>query len=278
MLAGYLLALREGVEAAFVIGLLLTGLRRLCRGDCAAAVWIGVAAGLVVSVTVALLLRAVGWNLEGTAEAIFEGAMGLLAAALLGVMILWMHRTAGRVGAAWEAEIKDAVGSGRGAVFAVAFITVTREGVELALFLAAASLESHAVPTLAGAAAGLGTAAVAGWALFATAVRFSLRRFFQVTNVLLLLFAAGLVAKGVGEFGEAGWIPPMVDPLWNTSRWLPETSASGAVLKTLLGYNSTPSFMQVLSYAGFLAIVGWLLSRTSAEPARGVPAASQRQR
>lgn len=278
MLAGYLLALREGVEAAFVIGLLLTGLRRFCRRDCAAAVWIGAAAGLAVSVAVALLLRVVGWNLEGTAEAIFEGAMGLLAAALLGVMIVWMHRTAGRVGATWEAEIKDAVGSGRGAVFAVAFITATREGVELAIFLAAASLESHAVPTLVGAAAGLGTAAVAGWALFATAVRFSLRRFFQVTNGLLLLFAAGLVGKGVGELGEAGWIPPMVDPLWNTSQWLPETSAPGAVLKTLLGYSSTPSFMQVVSYAAFLTIVGLLLRRTTSSHVRGMPPASPAQR
>lgn len=277
MPTGFLLALREGIEAALVVGLLLSVLRRLCRPDCTAAVWAGAAAGLAMSVVVALLLRAMGWNLEGTAEEIFEGAMSLLAAALLGAMIVWMHWRAGRMGAALEAEVRDAVGSGRGAVFAVAFITVAREGIELAIFLAAASLETHAVPTLAGAVAGLGTAAVAGWALFATAVRFNLRRFFRVTNVLLLMFAAGLVAKGVGELGEAGWIPPMVDPLWNTSRWLPETSAPGAMLKTLLGYNDTPSFSQVLSYAAFLAIVGLILRRTPTEPAQEMPAASDRK-
>jgi high-affinity iron transporter len=277
MLAGFLLALREGIEATLVIGLLVSVLRRLCRPDCNVAVWTGAAAGLAASVIVALLLRALGWNLEGAAEAIFEGAMSLLAATLLVVMIFWMQGRPGRMGPAGEVEIRDAVSSGRGAVFAVAFISVAREGIELAIFLAATSLESHAVPTLVGAAAGLGTAALAGWVLFATAVRFSLRRFFQVTNILLLLFAAGLVAKGVGEWGEAGWISPLIDPLWNTSRWLPETSVLGAMLKTLLGYNSTPSFTQALSYAAFLAIIGWLLRRTSTEPARRIPATSQRQ-
>jgi high-affinity iron transporter len=203
--------------------------------------------------------------------------MSLLTAALLGVMIFWMHRTAGRMGLALEAEIRDAAGSGRGAVFAIAFITVAREGIELAIFLTAASFESGAVHTLVGAGAGLSAAGVAGWALFATAVRFSLRRFFQVTNALLLLFAAGLVAKGVGEFAEAGWISPMVDPLWNTSRWLPDTSASGAILKALFGYNDTPSSSQVLSYAAFLTVVGLILRRTPPGPEQEMRAASERK-
>jgi high-affinity iron transporter len=261
MISSFLLALREGIEAALVVGLLLSVLRRIRRQDGVAAVWFGVIAGVVASAGAALLLRAIGWNLEGRAEAIFEGATSWIAAGLLTGVIFWLRKQSGGMQAALKTEIQNAAGFGGGAVFVVAFVAVAREGVELAIFLTAASLGSDAVPTLVGACLGLGVAALAGCLLFATSLRFDLRRFFQISNALLLLLAAGLVAKGVGEFSEAGWLAPIIDPLWNTSAWLPETSGWGAMLKSLFGYNSTPSFAQAFAYAAFLLCVGLSLVR-----------------
>lgn len=262
MPASFLLALREGVEAALIVGLVLSALRRLGRRDAVAAVWAGVAGGVAASAVVAWALHALGWSLAGRAEALFEGAINLTAAALLTTMIFWLQRTARRLRAVVEADVRDALVSGRGAVCAVAFVAVAREGVELAIFLGAASFGADASRTLIGASAGLGVAAVAGWALFATTARVGLRRFFQLSNALLLLFAAGLAAKGIGELSEAGWVPPLIDPLWNSAGWLPETALPGAMLKALLGYTSTPSLAQVIVYLVCLAGLAVSLNRT----------------
>jgi high-affinity iron transporter len=143
-------------------------------------------------------------------------------------------------------------------------VAVVREGLELALFLNAVVLHSAASTVLAGAMLGLLVAAACGWVLFATTLRFSVRRFFQVSGALLLLLAAGFVSHAVGEFIEVGWIPPLIEPIWNTTGWLPETSTGGAILKTLFGYESTPSLAEVAAYVLFLLAVGWALRRSRA--------------
>jgi high-affinity iron transporter len=266
MLAPFLLALREGIEAALIVGLLLSVLDRIRRPDCAPTVWGGVTAGVAASVIAALILRLVGWRLEGRAESIFEGAASWAAAGLLTAMIFWLRRQVGVMQAALEQDIRNAVACGKGAVFTVAFVAVTREGVELAIFLGAATSTSSPMLTLLGALAGLSTAALAGWTLFATSLRFDLRAFFRVSNILLLLLAAGLVAKGVGEFSEAGWVAPGTAPLWNTRAYLSEGSIGGAALKSLFGYTSTPSLAQAVAYVAFLSGVVFWLRR---QPVRG---------
>jgi high-affinity iron transporter len=109
--------------------------------------------------------------------------------------------------------------------------------------------------TLIGALLGLGVAVIVGWILFSTTNRLSLSGFFNVTNILLIFFAAGMVAYGVHELNEAGWIPTIIYPVWDINHILSDKSELGLVLKALFGYNGNPSLTEVIAYLVFLAFL-----------------------
>lgn len=256
MFSSFLLALREGTEAALVIGIVLGALRKIGRADCVQVVWAAVLSAVVTSVLAAIVLHAVGWSLAGPAEPIFEGGTLLVAAGLLTWMIFWMARQSRELKTGLEAGVRQAVGTpGRRGVFALAFVAVAREGVELAIFLTASAFEAGTAQTIGGSLFGLATAAVFGWLLFACASRLDLTLFFRATSALLLFFAAGLVAKGVHEFNEIGWIPAVVDPVWNTASILGEQSLLGGALKTLFGYSSHPTLTALAAYLAYFVVI-----------------------
>ena len=263
MLPSYLLSLREGIEAALIVGIVLGALRQMRRTDLSSAVWMGVLSASVLSVMAGVLLTTFGLSFEGRSEQLFEGIAMLLAAGVLTWMIFWMNRQARNIKGELESGVhKAAFEGGKRGLFALAFLAVLREGIELALFLVASVFASDVQQTLIGAFLGLGTAILLGWSLFATTVRLDLRRFFQVTGFLLILFAAGLVAHGVHEFNEAGVIPTVIDHVWDINPILDENSTLGSMLKALFGYNGNPSLTEVLSYFAYFAaiIVGLRLS------------------
>ena len=163
-----------------------------------------------------------------------------------------------------ERERRRFTETGKRGLFLLAFFAVVREGIELALFLTAAVFASSELQTIVGALLGLFTAILLGWSMFATAVRLDLRRFFQVTGVLLILFAAGLVASGIHEFNEVGWIPEIIGHVWDLTPVLSETSLAGQILKTLFGYNASPSLSSVISYAIYFVAV-WLGLRAASK-------------
>lgn len=262
MFASLLLSLREGLEAALVIGIVLGVLAKLNRTDLNQTVWRGAFAAAALSLGAAAGLNLLGMEFEGQGEQIFEGLVMFLAAGVLTWMIFWMQRTAGNLKREIEAKTRSAVrGQGGAALFALAFLAVFREGIELALFLLAVRQTSNPLQVLAGAALGLAGAAALGWMLFRSTRRLNLRSFFRVTNVLLIVFAAGLVAYGVHEFNEAGIIPAIVDPLWDINPILSDKSQVGLVLKALLGYNGNPSLTEVLAYLGYVGVVAALVFR-----------------
>jgi len=270
MLPSYLLSLREGLEAALIIGIALGALRQIRRPDLAPAVWLGTLSAAVVSTLAAILLTQLGLSLQGSAEQVFEGIAMLLAAGILTWMIFWMNSEGQHLRAQLENGVSRAVSSAdRRALYWLAFVAVVREGIELALFLTAsffvgnnADVDSNTIQILAGATLGLGTAALLGWTLFATTVRLDLRRFFQVTGFLLVLFSAGLVAHGVHEFNELSWIPAVIDPLWDVNAFIDETSLPGQLLRTLFGYNGNPSLTEVAAYFFYLLLIGLGLIRS----------------
>lgn len=274
MLPAFLLSLREGLEAALIIGIVLSALRKINRSDLKPAVWAGIFSAILISLAAGWLLTALGLSLEGKAEEIFEGFTMLLAAGILTWMIFWMHRQGRRLRAELENGVRQAAAStaSRRALFSLAFLAVVREGIELALFLSAASFAVQGGETLPGALLGLTAAVLLGWLLFAATLRLDLRRFFQVTGVLLLLFAAGLTAHGIHEFNEAGWIPPVIEHIWDINPWLDENSTAGSLLQTLFGYNGNPSLTEMLAYLAYvgLAVLG-LRRQNLAEP-RQAPA------
>jgi high-affinity iron transporter len=255
MLPSYLLSLREGLEAALILGIVLGALRQMRRRDLIPAIWIGAGSAALLSLLTAVLLTRLGLEMKDPGEAIFEGLTMLLAAGILTWMIFWMSQRARNLKVHLESGVQRASAGGKWSLFGLAFIAVLREGVELALFLTAAAFSSDARQTILGALLGLGTAVLLGWSLFTTTVRLDLQRFFQVTGFLLVLFAAGLVAHGVHEFNVVGWIPTIIGHVWNVNSILDENSTAGQILKSLLGYNSSPSLTEVLAYLGYFGAV-----------------------
>lgn len=256
MLSSYLLSLREGLEMALIIGIVLGAVSKINRPQLRPVVWIGVLSAVALSLAVAMILTILGTSLQGPAEPVYEGVTMFLAAGVLTWMIFWMSRQARHIKGQLESGVRKAVlQNGKWALFLLAFIAVLREGIELALFLTAAVFATDAAQTLIGSALGLGTSALLGWSLVATTMRLDLRRFFQVTGILLILFAAGLVAHGVHELNEVGWIPAVIEHVWDTNAILSDTSLLGEVLKTLLGYNGNPSLTEVLAYAAYFVAI-----------------------
>jgi len=268
MLPSYLLSLREGLEAALIIGIVLGALRKIRRTDLAPALWFGALTAVLVSILAAILLTFLGLSLEGTAEKIYEGTTMFLAAGILTWMIFWMGKQARNMKSELEDGVnKAAASTGRASIFWLAFLAVVREGIELALFLTAAffvgnneNIGINTIQTLAGVVLGLGTAILLGWSLLATAVRLDLRRFFQMTGFLLILFAAGLVAHGVHEFNEINWIPSIVEHIWDVNPFINENSVFGELLNTLFGYNGNPSLTEMIGYFVYILVVAVLFN------------------
>ena len=259
MIASFLLSLREGLEAALIIGIVLGALRKVNRPDLKASVWRGVVTAIGASILAALTLTSLGAELEGKSEEIFEGVAMLLAAGLLTWMIFWMHRQASSLKQNLEENVRLSLTAGQRGLFLLAFLAVAREGFELVLFLFAAGLASGSMPTLVGGLLGLVAAIVLGWMLFVSTRKLSLKAFFQVSNVLLILFAAGLLAHGVHEFNEAGLIPGIIEPVWDTSAFLSTDQPLGALLKALFGYNTRPSLSELIAYFGYFLVISFSL-------------------
>ncbi|HHS98236.1 MAG TPA: high-affinity iron transporter [Chloroflexi bacterium] len=257
MLASGLITLREGLEAALIVGIVLSVLRRLGHADQARVVWAGVATAVGASVAAGLAIHRLGVAFEGRGEEIFEGATMLLAAVVLTWMIFWMQRQGRQIQTGLEQDVRRATAAGgRGALFALAFIAVVREGIETVLFLTAAAFTATPLQTLLGGALGLAVAVGLGWLAFATGRRLNVRLFFRVTGFLLLLFAAGLVARGVHELQEAALLPTLIEHVWDLNPVLDEGGAIGNLLKALFGYNGNPSLLEVLAYGVYFLVVG----------------------
>jgi high-affinity iron transporter len=262
MIAALVLAFREGLEAALILGIVMGVLRRVGHRDQVNIAWLGAGLAALLSIGAGIGLYALGISFEGRAEEVFEGLAMLSAAGVLTWMIFWMDRQGRNIQDGLERDAhRAAAGGGRWAIFSLAFLAVLREGIELALFLTAATFTSTAAATLLGGLLGLGLAALAGWLIFATTARLDVRAFFRVTSILLIFFAAGLVTYGIHELNEAGLVPAVVEHMWDINPLLDENSGGGQILKALLGYNGNPSLTEVLAYVCYWVVVLLALRR-----------------
>ena len=206
MLSAFLVALREGVEAALVVGIILVYLSRTGRSHLARFVWYGVATAAALSLAVAVALDR--WRIS---EDGFEGLMLLMASAFVVTMIVWMNRVARHLKKEIEEKVEiyaERAGKAAGwGIFLFVFLMVLREGAELALILRAVELSSEGVQTWIGTIAGIGAAVAVGLFFFKGTLRVPLHRFFAVTSVILMLVAFQLALTGVHELSEARWLP-----------------------------------------------------------------------
>jgi high-affinity iron transporter len=265
MLPSLLIVFRETLEAALVIGLVLGYLARTGQQRLRSAVWLATAAGITASVLGAFLFQRLAGGFEGRAEELFEGVTMLLGAGLLTTLLVWIAgRTdeARRLEQRLEARLTAWKGSRYPGLFLLVFFSILREGVETVLFLAAARFNTSD-GSLLGALIGLLAASLFGFALFRGTLRISLRAFFTITNALLLLFAAGLVGRGIHELQEAGLIPEIVEHLYDLSPLLPESGIAGGLAKGLFGYHADPSLLETLGYGLYLAVNAALWARAT---------------
>jgi len=274
-LGAALVTTREGLEASLIVGIVLAYLAKTDNRQHCRTIWAGTAAAVLVSaVSGAALFFTVG-ELEGRAEKIFEGVAMLSAVAVLTWMIFWMRKQAMGIKRELEARLPGAIAAGSAVGLAsVVFFAVVREGWETALFLFAISESSTPLSTGVGAVLGLVVSISLGVALYMGSRKLNLRQFFTATGILLIVFAAGLLAHGIHEFQEAGLLPLTVEHVWDTNGIVSEDSNLGLFLKALFGYNGNPSLLEVVAWLSFLGValgfflrplVGW---RRQPAPAR----------
>ena len=241
MLSALLIALREGVEASLVVGIILVYLSRTGRQHLSRFVWYGVAAAAALSLGVAVALER--WRIS---EDGFEGLMLLIAAVFVVTMIVWMNRVARHLKKEIEAKVEayaEKAGSAAGwGIFLFVFLMVLREGAELALILRAVELSSEGLQTWIGTIAGIAGAVAVGLLFFKGTLRVPLHRFFAATSVILMLVAFQLALTGLHELGEA--------------RWLPSSKAEMAILGPIVR-NELFFFVFIFGAAALLILREW---------------------
>ena len=284
LLTGLLTGLREGVEAALIVSIVLAYLARTGNTRHFSRIWLGTALAIGVSIAVGVTLFLTIGGFEGAAEQIFEGVAMTIAAAAVTWMLFWMRRTSANIKGELHAAVDRSLTEG--SLFGLtllAFTAVIREGIETALFLLgqATAAGTSSSSTLVGALIGLAVAVVIGYALYRGARVINLRTFFSWTGVALIFIAAGLLSHAVHEFVEAGLITVGTSQAFDISNILPHDPEAGAmgvvgsILRAIFGYSSTPEWITLLTWAAYVAIVLTMYVRPL-RPSRSTTAPEQR--
>lgn len=263
MFSSFIITFREMFEVSLIVGIILSYLARTKQTQYNNVVYFGVIAGITASIIGALLFNILAGGFEGRAEQIFEGITMLTGAILLTTMIFWMMKQK-HVAIHLEQKIAQKINELRKyGLFLLAFMAVLREGIETVIFLEAASFVSEE-NNLFGALGGIIAAIFLGYLIFVGSKKINIKRFFDATSILLILFAAGLVSHGMHEFEEANLISSIKENVWDINPEinqdgsypaLHERGIVGSIFKGLFGYNGNPSLTEVLSYIIYLVII-----------------------
>jgi high-affinity iron transporter len=257
MLATLVIFLREGVEASMIIAILLAYLNRIGRREHFRDVFIGVGAALILATAGGAVAYATIRSYDGSrVQTIFETITYLVAATVLTYMTFWMRNHARSLSKELRARAEAALdGRARWGLGLLAFQAVGREGLETVVFTLAIVLSTSPASALTGAVIGLAGSLVIAFVIYRLGHRLNLSRFFTVIGVLLMVFAAGLLADSVQNMQELGWLPVLNTPMWHSASLLSEDSSFGDVLHSFFGYSDAPTPLQLLVYVGYLAIV-----------------------
>jgi len=278
---GLLTGLREGVEAALIVAIILSYLARTGRGGQAGRVWLGTALAAALSLVFGIVIFTTVGSFQEPWEQIFEGTTLLIAAGVVTWMLFWMSRQAGSVkGELQEAVDKAMASGGTWALAVLAFTAVIREGLETSIFMVGlvTSDRSEATWILFGALAGLLIAVAIGYGFYRGSRRVNLQTFFRWTGIALVFIAAGLLSHGIGEFVEIGALGsgPLTRPAFDLSGVLSDAQGIGAFLRAILGYAASPAVVTVIVHVTYLVVVLALYLRpvrrtpsTTPAPARG---------
>ena len=257
MLATLVIFLREGVEASMIVAILLAYLNRIGRRDRFRDIFLGVGAALILAAVGGVVAYETIRSYDGSrVQTIFETCTYLVAAAVLTYMTFWMRNHARNLSKELRSRADAAIdGRARWGLGLLAFQAVGREGLETVVFTLAIVFSTSAAGALTGAVIGLAGSLVIAFVIYRLGHQLKLSRFFTVIGVLLMIFAAGLVADAVQNMQELGWLPVLSSPMWHSARFLSQDSAFGDVMHSFFGYSDAPTPLQLLMYVGYLAIV-----------------------
>lgn len=256
MLSTFIIALREGLEAALIVGILMAYLIKTNRTHLRNPLWIGVFLALLLSLGLGAILSFTSHELGPHGEEIFAGTLALVAVALVTWMVFWMKRTARNMRHDLESKVDQAVHIGSFAIAVTAFVAVAREGLETALFIYTnfSTVKTSLAPSI-GLVLGLTSAVGLGFLIYRRAITFNLGKFFKITGIALIIVAAGVLANGVGDLQSAGWLPGGTAQAWNIDSWMSPDSFMASLLGGSIGFSTTMSWLQVGAWALYLSSV-----------------------
>ncbi|MGI8523395.1 MAG: iron uptake transporter permease EfeU [Nocardioides sp.] len=284
MLGNYLIGLREGLEAALVVTILIAYLVKSERRHLLARIWAGVTLAVAVSLAFGALLTFGPRGLTFEAQEAIGGALSILAVVFVTWMIFWMARAARGMGGELRGQIDRAADQSRSALALVAALAVGREGLETALFLWAATQTATGatggsdIPSwqpITGAALGLATAVLLGYLLYRGAVSINLTRFFTYTGAFLIVVAAGVLGYGIHDLQEAGILPGLNSLAFDVSGTVDSGSWYGALLKGIFNFTPVTTWLQASAWIAYLVITMTVFVRGNRRRARpAAPVAS----
>ena len=270
MLANLFIALREGLEASLVVGILIAYVVRMNRRDAIRPIWAGVGLAVALSLVIGIALA----QISGLPDAVFEliaGSLSLIACALVTWMVFWMAKTARSMRGSLEAGIEKTLAGGALGLMVIAFVSVGREGVETALFLwAAAQAAGQSALPLLGAVVGLAIAAALGFAIYRGMVRLNLKSFFTWSGSFLIILAGGVLAYGIHELQEVGLLPGGESVAFDVSVAVPSDSWYGSLLRGTIGFRPEMTWLEVGIWAVYVAVTLTLFLRMSTRSLPGV--------
>ena len=256
MLSTFIIALREGLEAALIVGILVAYVVRTDRRHLLKPLWTGVSVALIASLALGGLLAFTSAELSDRGEELFAGVTSFAAVGLVTWMVFWMKRTARNLRNELHGKIDGALMGGPISLALVAFFAVAREGLETALFVYS-NFKTVGVASTAtvGLILGLGLAVFLGYAIYNRSVKLDLSKFFTITGVALIIIAAGVLSYGIHEFQELGYLPGVDSFLWDVTPWIAKESLLSALLGGLVGFDTTTSFVQFIGWSIYLLAV-----------------------
>ncbi|TFB50354.1 iron uptake transporter permease EfeU [Cryobacterium tagatosivorans] len=253
MLANYLIGLREGLEAALIVTILIAYIVKIDRRDVLARVWLGVGLAVLLALGIGAALTFGTVGLSFAAQETIGGVLSIAATGLVTWMVFWMLRTARDLKGHLHGSIdRHLVGTGMGLVL-VAFLAVGREGIETALFIwAAVQASGETTFPLLGAGLGILTAVALGALIYAGMLRINLARFFTWTGGILILVAAGVLSYGVHDLQEAGILPGLHHLAFDVSAAIPPDSWYGTLLKGTLSFSPATTWLELAAWLAYL--------------------------
>ena len=256
MLSTFLIALREGLEAALIVGILVAYVVKTNRRNLLVPIWTGVGIALTASFALGGFLSFTSAELSDRGEQFFAGTTSFLAVGLVTWMVFWMKRAARTLRDELHGKVDNALSAGPIALAAAAFFAVAREGLETALFVYT-NFKTVAATSAAsvGLIAGLALAVILGYLIYNRSIKIDLSKFFTITGIALIIVAAGVLSYGIHEYQELGWIPGDGSYAWDISSVMAKDSIAGTLLAGTIGFDVNTTWVQLFLYLAYLGIV-----------------------